>query len=318
MQPLALIGIDEPLRSEVASRLHSATICSVADASLVAVLGPLSDEELFHGAISGQTWLLTVEHCRSQSAFLDLLAGVCRKQISFTLANPERFRPSRQLVRQQVESGKLGQPVLARSHRWLASTSHDFCTNELPIAFVQDLDVTMWLMGSRPKTVFAISTDTHSPGPCGLEDSLRIGNPPTHEGSGYEASDNIGSGNGGGAATCVVHCGFVNEGMAQWDFSLRPSSAELYESLTILGSLGAAYSDDHTNRQLRFRGDRAEAFGSDEGCRALANLLQQFIDDSLAKTDLATSIQDWCDALKLSELIRKSLDTRQAVGWEDC
>ena len=32
--------------------------------------------------------------------------------------NPDRFLPSRQLIRQQIEAGKLGEVGLIRIHRW--------------------------------------------------------------------------------------------------------------------------------------------------------------------------------------------------------
>lgn len=286
MQRLALIGLDEQMANDLVSRLFRVELTSVDKAELVAVVGSVSQtsDAWSHDMKSGQAWLVAAEHCGTRTKFNAWITASRQADVSLTVSNRERSRPSRQLIEPQLNVGKLGLPVLVKSHRWSRSMDRHFAAGVLPVACLQDLDIAMWLMSSRPTTIFATATSASS-----------------------------------ATASCVVHCGFSDNGMTQSEFTLSPSVCETsYGALTVLGASGACYSDDSANQQLRLRGSAIESFSSGEGCRTLVNLVQRFCDDARDDVDWAASLQAWSDVLTLNDLIQRSLISQRAVRWEDC
>jgi hypothetical protein len=65
------------------------------------------------------------------------------------LVNPERFHPKNQIIRQQLDAGKLGEPGFLRLHRW-EPTPLRLC----------DLDLVLWYFAKAPNLVFATANDT--------------------------------------------------------------------------------------------------------------------------------------------------------------
>ena len=65
-----------------------------------------------------------------------------------------------------------------------------------------------------------------------------------------------------------VHFGFPNGGMALIDFACTLKEGKGYFSLSLIGSSGAAYADDHHNTHLLFGGGDPKALVSDQqrGC----------------------------------------------------
>ena len=61
------------------------------------------------------------------------------------------------------------------------------------------------------------------------------------------------------AGNRLFHLGFPGGGMAMIDFCSTPDEGEGYHSLSLIGSRGAAYADDHRNRNLIFTGGAANA-----------------------------------------------------------
>src|SRR5687768_781600 len=62
------------------------------------------------------------------------------------VVNVERYRPSLQLIRQQLDAGKLGVPGLLRIHRWASRASLEL-----------DLDLALWYFGKAAEVVYAVS-----------------------------------------------------------------------------------------------------------------------------------------------------------------
>ena len=62
------------------------------------------------------------------------------------IVNPDRYLPSRQLIRQQLDA-VLGQPGLLRLHRWQTEAAPP----------LRDLDLIRWLMRQAPERVFALA-----------------------------------------------------------------------------------------------------------------------------------------------------------------
>jgi hypothetical protein len=153
--------------------------------------------------------------------------------------NPDRYLPSRQLIRKQL-SGPLGDVGLLRAHRWEPGASFDVAG--VPEPLLRDIDIALWLAGARPNRVFAVEQKS---------DAGRY---------------------------VQVHLGFASGGMALLDFDGRLPAGDGYQSLSVVAQSGAAYADDHRNAQLLYRGGRARAVRTEERAGQLAALAQEFVD----------------------------------------
>jgi predicted dehydrogenase len=74
-----------------------------------------------------------------------------------------------------------------------------------------------------------------------------------------------------------VHFGFPGGGMALLDFAQQLPSGQTYDSLSLIGSKGAAYADDHHNTHLLFANNHPTALLSDCGTGFLFEL-REFVD----------------------------------------
>jgi predicted dehydrogenase len=74
-----------------------------------------------------------------------------------------------------------------------------------------------------------------------------------------------------------AHLGFAGGGMAVLDFSDRLPAGQGYDSLSLVGSSGAAYSDDHHNSHLLFTGGHPAALIDNSGDGVLFEV-QRFVD----------------------------------------
>lgn len=206
----------------------------------------------------------------------------------FAIVNPDRYLPSRQLLRQQLDAGKLGRPGLVRMYRWEPTPANSTNTSQsLPAPLVLDLDLAMWLMGTTPNTVFATAA--------------------------HGANEDPGRGR-----TIQVHLGFPEGPMALIGYSSALPPGDDYRSLSVMGSAGAAYADDHQNMQLIYRGDHPQAVRAEEGIRPLVTMIQDFINALQAKRELSPSLTDWRRALTVAQAVEQSLVSRQAISMEGC
>jgi predicted dehydrogenase len=186
------------------------------------------------------------------------------------VVNPDRFLPSRRLIRQQVDAGKLGQPGLVRSHRWSSEVDDLFAAVE------RDLDVAIWLIGRAPETVYAVERD----------------------------------------GSCQLHLGFPGGPMALIDRTTTLPPGDGYRSLSLIGSCGAAYADDHQNVQLLFRGGPAQAEGVPEEGRQQAAAVQDLLLAIREQRDLAGTVADWLHVVAVAQAARRSAASGRAVALE--
>lgn len=75
-----------------------------------------------------------------------------------------------------------------------------------------------------------------------------------------------------------IHLGFPKGAMAILDYSERLPTGQGYDSLSVIGSKGAAYADDHHNTHLLFSGRNPRALISDNGNGHLHEL-QALVDE---------------------------------------
>ncbi len=233
--------------------------------------------------VRGGKDLLLIDPWRVKAVAVSWMFAMARAAgVRFVVANPERYRPSRRLIHQELAAGKLGRPGLVRIHRWWELRGDDPIRDDgLPQTLLGELDVAIWLMKSRPQTVYA----------CG--DVAKLG------------------------AYLQVHLGFEGGGMALIDYCSRlPEGSVGYESLCVIGSSGAAYADDREQVQLVFRGGSPQAQATIERSHLLAPIVQEFIDGAPAESGLAMSHTQWQHVRAAADAVRQSLVTKRAVRVE--
>lgn len=290
---LALPGADDNTRLEMSRRLHRMTFTtSLEDATAVAVLGAATPEWL--AALCSQCGsrpllvtpgaLTTVE---AWTTYRAMDPGLHR-----CLASPARSAPSVRLMRQQLDSGRMGLPGLLRLHRW---QSVQDAGPVWPADWLCDLDLAIWMMGGPPDRVFATGPVTSA----------------MTEAGGRQAETP--------RETLQLHCSWPGGAMALLDFSRRLPQGERYYSLMLIGSSGAMSLDDHQNRQLVFRSGVAETSLDEETIPAMAGMLQQFV-DGVAAGDcscLGSGSGHWADVLHLSKLAEQSATCGRALKWQE-
>lgn len=294
---LAVCG-DEAQWQMVSARLRGGSVtCSLGtadshlspaacDAALLVAPG-LREIGLIERVLSHGKHVLLASPTELQLADLKRCSSTAQQAgVQFAVLNAERYLPSRQLLRQQLDAGKLGRPGLVRMYRWEpppAIPSHP--RQSVPAALVLDLDLSKWYVGLMPNVVYATTACPSTP--------------------------DVGSGR-----TIQIHLGFPNNAMALIGYSSALPPGDDYRSLSIMGSAGAAYADDHQNMQLLYRGQHPQAVRAEEGIRPLVNLAQFFVDALESKTDLAPLFDDWQLTRTLTEAVEQSLISRQAISLE--
>lgn len=276
---LAVAGVDDATLRDLGRRLQPVRLVlwPSLDADAAAILGLVNT--------SPRDVREAIEtHCASRRPLLvcgDVVPADVRiesSQSTIRIRNPDRFLPSRQLVRQQLDAGKLGTPALVRSHRWDSSPSDASNGNRLPPGLLTDIDIAQWLMRSPAELVYAARSQ---------------------EGEAVQ-----------------VHLGFAAGGMALLDWGRIPEG-DTYRSLSLLGSSGAAYSDDHANRQLVFGSGPARTLVADETLRGLANLLSDFVKELATPASADQATAGWHDAMGVAKAALKSLQSGRAIPRED-
>ncbi len=143
---LAVQGVEETTRQEITARLRGTSLAAGPDdCEAAAFLGPVADVDAIERLLSaGKPVLLANELALSAEA-LQRLATRGR----LAIGNPDRHLPSRQLVRQQLGAGKLGEVGLVRLHRWGPAGA-------TRPGLVRDLDLVLWLVGKPPDRAYAV------------------------------------------------------------------------------------------------------------------------------------------------------------------
>ncbi len=294
---LAVPSTEEALWREIAPRLRGAVLETASDtrgpslpeACAVVFLGPSQpDPAALQGLLeAGQHVLLATEAYLTSDELEDLFDVAQQANVRLAVVNPDRYLPSRQLIRQQLDAGKLGEAVLVRSHRWEPVASSDrLDASPIPGPLLRDLELALGLLGKQPNRVYAL---------------VRAANESTALHGRYIQS----------------HLGFPGGGMALIDYANRLPPGDAYRSLTVIGSAGAAYADDHQNLQLVYRGGHPQAVRTEEGPRQLAALVQEFVDALHAGHDTPGDMATWRAAWTVAAALRRSIETGQAIALGD-
>jgi predicted dehydrogenase len=97
-----------------------------------------------------------------------------------------------------------------------------------------------------------------------------------------------------------VHFGFKEGGMALIDHAPLPTAnPDGYESVSLIGSAGAAHADDHRNINLLLKSDQTTALRVGEGESARVSLLAEFVAAIVEKRNPSVTMRDLAEASDL-------------------
>ena len=125
------------------------------------------------------------------------------------------------------------------------------------------VDLALWLFGKDPESIHGVSSG-EDPVSCSL-----------------------------------IHLGFPQGGMAVLDFTNSLPAGEGYRSLSLIGSRGAAYADDHRNRNLFFDGGSPKADRQSFELATIENLLRSFAEDVREGNDSGSMARSYRKASKI-------------------
>ena len=112
-----------------------------------------------------------------------------------------------------------------------------------------------------------------------------------------------------------IHLGFDGGGMALIDRARTLPAGDGYFSLSVIGSAGAAYADDHHNTQLLFAGGRPSGLCTGQGDLALLAMLQEFVTAVAQGREPSVPGADGLRALQVSQAAAASAGSAQALRW---
>lgn len=222
----------------------------------------------------------------------DTSIAACRSAgVTLMLAQATRFLPSVVEVDDCLRSGVLGMPGLLRIHDWRAAdvdghTSSDAepagSTSAAFQTVLPDVDLANWVFGTLPTEVYA----------AGHVVPEVACNP-----DGY----------------VQLHLGYPDGGMALVDCSTKLPPGSDYFSLSVFGSAGAAYADDHHNMHLLYRGGRPTALPADRGKLHYLAELQEFVEAIEGSRPPAILVEDGRMATEVIRAAARSLESGRAL-----
>ena len=209
----------------------------------------------------GKHVLLELPPAAGADALAALGEQCAAASVCLMIAGTLRFLPSQQVLKQRLDSGKLGDLGLLRAHRWVEGAGAGPAPTWQTLA-APYLDLANWLFGDRPERVYACA---------------------------------------GAPGYAQIHLGFRAGGMALIDVSAGLPPGDGYRSVSVIGSAGAGYADDHHNRALLFAGGDPAARNPGEGNHDLAGELADFTAATCERRAPGVTASDGCAALQVVE-----------------
>ena len=230
----------------------------------------------------------------------DTTIAACRAAgVTFMLGQATRFLPSVAEVKNCLRSGILGAPGLLRIHDWRPPDPEQVDTTAAILqAVLPDLDLANWIFDALPTEVYAAGRKKGTGpicrnGPQGASHKLDL-SPFSY---GY----------------VQVHLGYTDGGMALVDHSMTLPPGSAYFSLSVFGSAGAAYADDHHNMHLLYRGGRPTALPAGQARLHYLGELQEFVDAIETGRPPAIAADDGHKAAEVVRAAGRSLKSGRAM-----
>ncbi len=257
----------------------------------------------------------------------ELLPACQRAGVRLMVGQTLRFVPSVRAVKEALDAGQLGEPGLVRIHCWeppaapqarsasdgatparsasegipslalragvgavpslalRACEEQDEDAGHLLYRLTREIDLACWLFGQHPTEVYALGRQPPRP---------RL------EGPDY----------------VQLHLGFPGNGMALIDGARTLPPGDSYFSLSLIGSAGAAYADDHHNTQLLFgRGHPAGLITGQGDGHVLAEM-QEFLAAIEQGREPSVSGADGLRAMQVAMAAASSIATGRASRWD--
>ena len=223
-----------------------------------------------------------------------VVAAAMTASVRLMAGNPARYAPAGATVKEALDSGELGEPGLLRVHQWepLETGSWPALDQEQGSVVVRDLsaeiDLAIWLFGGLPTEVYA------------------TGRRVSH--GGIDQPDYV-----------QVHLGFEGDGMSVIDYSASLPPGPGYHFLSMIGSKGAAYADDHHNVNLVYGDGGTRALGPGQGVGHVLAQVQAFVDAVREDRDPAVTGADGRSAILVAEAAADSMSsgrTARLVGGQ--
>lgn len=204
----------------------------------------------------------------------DKVVDACRSaDVRLMASSSLRFMPSHQAVKNTLAEGKLGEPGLLRLHRWSQPSGPNSADDIVLGGSVDGIDLAIWLFDGMPTEVYAVGRQSYA----------------------------------------QVHLGFPDGGMALIDEARTLPNGDGYLSLSLIGSTGAAYADDHHNRNLVFQGGDPNAIDTGQDSAMLTTQLEEFVSAVEERREPAASGAENRTALQVAEAAVTSLQSQQAL-----
>ena len=200
--------------------------------------------------------------------------------VHLMVGRPLRSMPYQLAVRESLDAGKLGAPGLLRIHHW-NSGAGESTNGDIAELTMGEVDLACWLFDAAPDAVYAVAPKNDvSAGLLGVQ----------------------------------LHLGFPDGGMALVDCTRSAGEAvDPYFALTLIGSKGAAYADDHHNANLLFRTEGTTSLNVGQGRDHVWHQLREFVDAIDADRRPGTSGEEARLAAAVVEAAAESLATRRAA-----
>jgi predicted dehydrogenase len=212
----------------------------------------------------------------------EVVAACARAGARLMVGQSFRFLPSIQAVKASLDAGQLGEPGLLRIHRWEAPDPH----SELMSPVTREIDLACWLFGQRPREVYATAR---------WVSQARFQQPEYVQ----------------------LHLGFANGGVALIDHAQSLSPGDGYYALSLIGSKGSAYADDHANTQLLFAGGRPQGLLGGQGDSHVLAQLQEFIQAVAENREPLITAADSQRALEVAAAAALSIGRGLSVSWTE-